>query len=233
MKKLLVSDYDETFHITREGLSENIESVKRFREAGNIFVIATGRSYMDFKWLEETFGIEYDLLILDHGALIVDVESAILHMDIIPREVLSEMENMLRLDRTKRYFCTSGYEGRVPFDAENIQKINVWYNTEEETAEILEILKTKYADVVNAHLIPPESIEIIPTGSGKEVAVEWVMERFGVSPENVYTVGDGYTDIEMVKKYKGYAVKKCVPELKEVALGEIESVTELIEKIMR
>ena len=47
--KMLVSDYDQTFYLNDQNIKINIDMVKQFRKAGNKFVIATGRSYMDFK----------------------------------------------------------------------------------------------------------------------------------------------------------------------------------------
>ena len=43
MKKILVSDYDRTFYLNKEGIKKNIEAVEKFRKNGNLFVIATGR----------------------------------------------------------------------------------------------------------------------------------------------------------------------------------------------
>ena len=48
MKKILVSDYDQTFYLNDEDIEKNKTSVKKFRDKGNIFIFATGRSYMDF-----------------------------------------------------------------------------------------------------------------------------------------------------------------------------------------
>ena len=52
-----------------------------------------------------------------------------------------------------------------------------------------------------------------------------------LSKENVYTIGDGYSDIEMVKNFNGYAMKKSVDELKKMAKKEYDSVSELINEI--
>ena len=46
--KMLVSDYDETFYLNDEDIEKNKQAVGKLRKAGNIFVIATGRSYLDF-----------------------------------------------------------------------------------------------------------------------------------------------------------------------------------------
>ena len=48
MRKILVSDYDQTFYLNDEDIEKNKKSVEEFRKKGNIFVFATGRSYFDF-----------------------------------------------------------------------------------------------------------------------------------------------------------------------------------------
>ncbi len=232
MRKLLVSDYDDTFHITREGLSENIRVVEKFRRAGNLFVIATGRGYADFKWIREKLGVEYDMLILDHGALILDPHDNIVFSSTIPDGTVTKIKDDLNLESTRRVFCTSGFEGRVGFEWGNIQKINAWYKEAADANAVLRTVQEKYSNEVNAYLIPPESVEIIKKNSGKEVAIEWLCRHLDVPPHNVYTVGDGYTDINMIKKYKGYAVPNAVAPLKEAAQETVESVSELIERII-
>ena len=48
MKKLLVSDYDQTFYLDDFDIEKNKKAVTKFKSKKNIFVIATGRSYYDF-----------------------------------------------------------------------------------------------------------------------------------------------------------------------------------------
>lgn len=72
MKKILVSDYDRTFYLNKEGIKKNIETVEKFRKNGNLFVIATGRSFLDFKRKQYKYHFDYDYVILNHGATILD-----------------------------------------------------------------------------------------------------------------------------------------------------------------
>ncbi len=72
MKKFLISDYDGTFFIDDKSIKYNIEKVKEFRDKGNIFAIATGRSFYDFTKKLEEFDIEYDYLIINHGVTLLD-----------------------------------------------------------------------------------------------------------------------------------------------------------------
>ena len=48
-KKVLVVDYDRTLFINNSDMLNNINSINKFRENGNIFIIATGRTYNSLK----------------------------------------------------------------------------------------------------------------------------------------------------------------------------------------
>ena len=77
-KKMIVSDYDQTFYINDEDIEKNKIAVNEFRNKGNIFVIATGRSYDDFMKKKNEYNIEYDYLIINHGATILDKDDNII-----------------------------------------------------------------------------------------------------------------------------------------------------------
>ena len=68
-------------------------------------------------------------------------------------------------------------------------------------------------------------------GCGKTTISKLLSEKLKIGQDEIFTIGDGYSDIEMIKDYKGYAMKESVEELKKVAIGKIESVSELIEEI--
>lgn len=71
-KKILVSDYDQTFYLNDEDIEINKKAVAKFRKEGNIFIIATGRSYFDFHNKVDMYNFEYDYVIINHGATILD-----------------------------------------------------------------------------------------------------------------------------------------------------------------
>ena len=43
-KKIIISDYDQTFYINDEDIEKNKIAVSEFEAKGNLFIIATGRS---------------------------------------------------------------------------------------------------------------------------------------------------------------------------------------------
>ena len=68
--KLIVSDFDLTFF--DENYDENIELINSFVDKGNMFIIATGRSYELLKKEIENKNIKFKYLICSDGAVILD-----------------------------------------------------------------------------------------------------------------------------------------------------------------
>ena len=231
MKKLLVSDYDQTFYINDEDIEKNKIAVNEFRKKENIFVIATGRSYADFMKKKNKYNIECDYLIINHGATILDQKDNIIFNEKIPNEILESLKLDLHIENSERNFCCSILESRVEFEHKNLTKIHVKYNDLEYSNKILKKLEEKYNGFLNSYLVSGNSIEIISKNANKSKAIKLLSKEIEIGQEKIYTIGDGYSDIEMVKDYNGYAMKESVDELKNVALEEIDSVSDLIRKI--
>lgn len=92
-------------------------------------------------------------------------------------------------------------------------------------------LEEKYGDILNIYYVSGNSIEIISKNTNKSKAIKLLSEKLKIGQDEIFTVGDGYSDIQMVKDYKGYAMKESVAELKKIAIEEVDSVSNLIEKI--
>ena len=124
--KVLVSDYDKTFYVNEFDIRKNLQAVDKFRKLGNIFIIATGRSYFDFKKKVNDYNLKYDYVFLNHGATILDNKDNVLLN--IPIDNLDlNIVNDLKLDKTVEHFCCSKLESRVEFDYPNLTKIAVRY----------------------------------------------------------------------------------------------------------
>ena len=231
MKKLLVSDYDQTFYINDEDIEKNKIAVNEFRSKGNIFVIATGRSYDDFMKKKNEYNIQYDYLIINHGATILNKDDNIIFNEEITNEILDNLKSDLRIEDSERNFCCSMLESRVDLEHRDLTKIHVKYSDLEYSNEIQKKLKEKYNSFLNVYWVSGNSLEIISKKINKSKAIKLLSEKIKIRQEEIYTIGDGYSDIEMVKDYNGYAIKEAVKELKEVAIDEIESVSDLIKKI--
>ena len=231
-KKILVSDYDKTFYLNDEDIEKNKIAINEFRKRENIFIIATGRSYFDFHNKVDLYKFNYDYVIINHGATILDKNDNILANFPIKDEIIPEIKNDLKLEKSIKGFCCSKLESRVDFNHKDLTKINVGYNSKDEAISINININNKYSQFINSYQIAETSLEIISNETNKSKAIDLLLNRFNIKRQNVYTIGDGYSDIEMVKNFNGYAMQESVDELKNVAQKEYSSVSELINEII-
>lgn len=231
-KKILVSDYDKTFYLNDEDIEKNKIAINEFRKRENIFIIATGRSYFDFHNKVDLYKFNYDYVIIDHGATILDKNDNILANFPIKDEIIPEIKNDLKLEKSIKGFCCSKLESRVDFNHKDLTKINVGYNSKDEAISININIINKYSQFINSYQIAETSLEIISNETNKSKAIDLLLNRLNIKRQNVYTIGDGYSDIEMVKNFNGYAMQESVDELKNVAQKEYSSVSELINEII-
>ncbi|MBQ9854037.1 MAG: HAD-IIB family hydrolase [Bacilli bacterium] len=231
-KKILVSDYDQTFYLNDEDIEKNKIAINRFREKGNIFVIATGRSFFDFKNKSDLYDIDYDYVIINHGATILNKNNNITYNFSINNEIIDELKQDLEIEKSMKTFCCSELESRVDFDYKNLTKIHVKYNDKETAMTINDKINKKYDKYINAYFVTGNAIEIIAKETDKSFAIELLLKDLEVSKNCVYTIGDGYSDIEMIRNFNGYCMKESVDELKALAEKEYESVSSLVNDLM-
>lgn len=231
-KKMFVSDYDQTFYINDIDIEKNKMAVSEFESRGNFFIIATGRSYLDFKNKVEAYNISYNYVILNHGATIIDSNDNIIYNSPIDNEIISKIKDEINIQKAVRFFCCSALESRVDINYNDLTKIHIKYNTKEEAMEINKILNNKYSQYINSYYVTGDSIEIISNNTNKSNAIRLLAQKFNINDKNIYTIGDGFSDIEMVKDFNGYCMEESVEELKKVAIKKYKSVSELIAEVM-
>ena len=233
MKKMLVTDYDQTFYINDKDIELNKKSIDKFMSLGNIFVIATGRSYLNFSNKLKIYNFKYDYVILNHGATIVDKKNNILLNIPIQNSIIPKLKENLEIEKSLSYFCCSGIDSRVKFEHSNLTKINVKYDTQEEAMEKVSIINKKFGEFVNAYYVNNNSMEIISRKTNKAKAIYKIIDKTEVNKNNVFTIGDGYSDIEMIREFNGYCMKESVEELKKLSIKEFSSVSILVEELLK
>ena len=232
MKKMLVTDYDQTFYINDNDMELNKKSVNKFMNLGNIFVIATGRSYLDLENKQKLYNFKYDYVILNHGATIMDKKNNILLNISIQNNIIPELKESLELEKSLSYFCCSGIDSRVEFEHNDLTKINVKYENKEQAMEKVLTINRKYGEFVNAYYVNNNSMEIISRKTNKAKAIYEIINKTEINRSNVFTIGDGYSDIEMIREFNGYCMKESVDELKKLSIKEFNSVSTLIEELL-
>ena len=233
-RKMIVADYDGTFFINEEGIKENVDKVNKYRQENNIFIIATGNNWNHFQEVISKNNIKYDYLILDQGATIFDNKGNLLKFyclnPIILKEIIDEIKQI-----NKEYKLCTQYKEVKTLEENNITKIAVDFTDLREAKEFTNKINKKFGEDVNAYTMIFDEVnivEIISSTTDKKEAIEYIINHEKISKENVYTIGNGYNDISMIKSFNGYCIKNSVQELLKECSNNVNSVAELIEKII-
>ena len=232
MKKILVSDYDSTFYLNDDDMELNKQSVDKFMSLGNLFVIATGRSYFDFYHKLDIYKFNYNYAILNHGATIIDNQGNILFNIAMDNKIIPKIKDDLDLEQSISYFCCSGKDSRVDFETKDLTKINVKYADKKYAFNKAQYINQKYGKYVKAYFVGKDLVEIISNKTNKKDAISYLMKMVDEVDPMIYTIGDGYSDLEMIKGFNGYCMKDSVEEIKKYAIKEYSSVSNLIDDIM-
>ena len=227
--KIIISDFDETFSVN---IDDNIKYATEFMNDGNIFVIATGSSYQSYidKLKGSIFNANY--VITNHGSIIVKNGKVIFEKSLSDDLSNSIFEDIMESNYKSYFYCNKDVRMSNKVLDKTV-KINIDFNSTKDAIKFREEMLRKYGNYINCYLMYGTLIEIISINASKIIAINKIIELENISKDNVYTIGDGYNDIDMIKQFKGYAMKDSVIELKEVAIKEVDSVYELVKEISK
>ena len=222
---LLASDFDRTFYINNYDFKKNVEALKSFR-VNNKFVIVTGRSYQDYINITKNY-VPVDYLVVNHGATVIK-DNKVLKSVYINANTIDKLKSIFDFDNID-YFATSDTLSRVNINHGNISKINISLSDNLVAKKAVEYINNTFKDIKAFILFHKNQFEIVSVDANKCKAIEYIGYLEGIDKSNIYTVGDGYTDIEMVKYYSGFAINGSVDDLVKVAVDTVSSVSEIID----
>jgi HAD superfamily hydrolase (TIGR01484 family) len=251
--KILGSDYDGTLNYG--GIDEEkIAAIQKWRAAGNLFGIVTGRG-VEFckKLLEIAPRLEYDFLVACNGGYITNDKGALIYemrCDSLPiaefaKDLLDLGCKHIHVNGTQ-YVCVVEDKENLPFlipenqlyfveeipSMEYFNQISVQLPSVEEAALLTKKISEKYKQWVTP-LQNGICIDIVPLGINKMQGLYRVMEYFHCAYEDVITVGDNFNDEDMIREFRSYAMENAVKEIRDLADETIGSVTELLEKELK
>lgn len=233
MRKILISDYDNTFYINDDDIKNNMKKVKKFRDKNNIFAIATGRSYDDFNRKLKEYPIKFDYLIINQGATILDSKGNIIENYIIDNNIKNNLIEDLELKDQDTMFACSLLESRVSIKNNKITKVHKKYETLDIAKKMNEMINERYSKYIISYLITSvNAIEIISSKTNKANAINKIAKIENIKKRDIFTVGDSYNDIEMIENFNGFCVTNSEKEIKDISIKEYNSVSELIDELL-
>ena len=233
MKKILISDYDGTFYQNDLDIKKNIDKVTEFRTLGNLFVLATGRSYVDLKIMIDKYKIPYDYLILNHGALLLSKKLEILNVFTLDKELVGSVLEYANNNKDIYDVVLIDVFKKKVIDTSNAVKIMLKLYSYDNALDVKKYIDERYANIKcyyekedNHYLV-----EIVSVHARKSLMIEKILVREEIKKDNVFTIGDGVNDIDMIRNFNGYRVINSCKELDSITNRVIDNVSDLIEKI--
>ncbi len=239
MKKIIASDYDGTLR-SGDYLEQNLEAVRRWRAAGHLFGIVSGRGLQFAANLEEQ-QVPFDFLLANGGGSCLR-EGRLEYFEGSEIALAKEAVELLAAEGAL-YVSVIGQEEIVSFhtyelpehygEMKAFAQISVKCSDFEAAGRIVEQVNRVFAGKITAFQ-NNIYIDIIKAGLSKAVAVERLAELYHIPHENVYVVGDNYNDISMLDAFNSYVVADGPEEVRRHAsCSVVENVAEMIEELMK
>ncbi|MBR6676068.1 MAG: HAD hydrolase family protein [Clostridia bacterium] len=251
---LLCSDFDNTICFwSNVGWirDEDRAAIRRFREAGNKFVIVSGRSYQSAIDVFDTMDFhDMDFFMIMSGAYAAYPDESLIFDKRIDMRTLPPLADFFR-ETGARYLCldigkesynvdiggdlvpefTSPITVEKALEFPTYTSINVGYHSIEESCAVAEELNKRFS-----HIITPlpnnRAIDMPPAGINKAVAVDYAAKMYGIEKDKIYTAGDNYNDIQMLKAYHGCAMANGPRAVWDSAERKITYISEIIDHIL-
>ena len=213
MKKILFSDIDGT--IAKDNLPityKDQEAVKKLRTQGHYFSFCTGRNIQETKLVTPHF--EYDYLVLNNGAMIVDQNDQVLYRKQIKNEEIAG-DFLEILDHTQ----------------DDIDIVCA-FHPQEKLDEILEIQKQIHQKYVGIHatlnVVYLDITVDCTKGSGLKKLCS-LLDQEVIS----YCIGDSYNDLDMFEKADhAYTFNRVEKQIKEKTEKQVDYVYEVINDML-
>ena len=240
--KIIFFDIDGTLVPLKEGIRpKTVEALQKLRQNGIKLCIATGRAPMEVPKFE---GTTFDAFLTYNGSYCFTPEQDVFKNTIPNAEIETLIQNAKALGRplalaTKNrlaangsdpdlaeYFAIGGVKLVIANDFDAVAQDEVFQvlmgGREEEYPAILK-------DVPHAKIAAwwDRAVDIIPANGGKGIAVEKVLEFYGIDRADSMAFGDGNNDIEMFQAVgTGVAMANASNRLKAVAKDHCKDVKE-------
>ena len=243
--KIIASDYDGT--LNHGGIDdEKRAAIRKWRAAGNIFAIVSGRGAEDAFRLQEENQLEVDYFIADSGAVAVNSKGE--------RVIDVRCDGSMALPLVRLLFecgcpranVQTGFTCMVYADSSNctaagkytlddvppipyFNQISTVLPDFETAAKVTDIVGEKFGDRLNP-MQNGTCIDIVRADMDKAKGIHLLLELLNAKPEDVIAVGDNINDRAMIEEFRSYAMANGVDLIKELADDTVSSVTELIKK---
>lgn len=242
--KIIASDYDGTLnHGGIDDVKRN--AIKRWRKAGNLFGLVSGRGAPDLIELRRKNDFECDFLLASNGAVILTPEGKILSESRCDGSLAMPLLEFIMSIGCEwasvhtNFKCIIDERDDERFEDEftletlpeipYFNQISTILPDDNEAERVTEAIKNRFGE----HLNPLQNgrcIDIVSADMNKAKGLYNLLKIVGAEYNDMITVGDNINDTHMIAEFRSYAMENAVESIKNIADFITPGVTELIEK---
>lgn len=249
---IIFSDFDNTLcpHGNEAGFAKNLQAVQKFRRAGHQFCLATGRSLSSLQRAWKDYAEYLDALVLDNGAICLDMQEQTICEFAIPLEISQQMTQDVLAQFPDTILVIYNCDLSIGSDlTQPATKVRYWTFSNAMADEIAECITERQGNKVKAYpqydciptptisFIDPQCrafVDVAAPEAGKENAAAKLGELLAPG-QHIITVGDSMNDLDMLRRFDGYAIASGHPNILTAIPADhvVESVAELIGRLMQ
>lgn len=223
--KILVSDFDNTFYTQK--IEENVKLVNQFREKGNVFIIATGRPLYLLKSDLEKYGVQYDYLICNDGAVIFDEQQNIIDKTNIDYQTTIDIFNVLKRDKNMKHVYVDSIYDFGDLEAKDFNGILALPYDKELAQEKIQKIMLKYSTIHG--YLSHKWLNILSIDASKGNAISFLKNKNNWNQEDIYVIGDNKNDLSMLAFENSYAVLNGSKEFIDKCNYKVEDFSKIME----
>ena len=224
---ILASDFDGTIFIEGKISKKDIQAIRDFQQAGNLFVLVTGRSFSSLFPLIENKIVPNAVIANNGGHIFVregDNLKEILRLTISynkAKEFLNFYRNIINNEMA--IFTVNKKLRDIEDINEEIMALAIYSD---------EKIENYYPDDFDFHY-SYAVIDVVKKGINKQRGIEIIKKYYSIN-EEIIAIGDDYNDIDFLKNTPNSYTLDYVSnkDVRKVANFSVNSVAELIKNLM-
>ncbi len=246
--KIIGSDYDGTLNYG--GIDEKkLVAIEKWRNAGNIFALVSGRGPDGVLELYEEKKFGCDFLVANNGAVILKPDGTEVFLAKCDGELARPLLEHLFENGCEWAHVQTEFYCRVFADEKNCTKegeytletlpeipfftqINTQLPTFEDSARVTAAVNEAFGAELNP-LQNGECLDIVRKDINKATGLYMLAEMLSAGYNDIIAVGDNINDTHMIAEFRSYAMENAVDSIKALADFVTPGVAELIEKELK
>lgn len=249
-RKILFSDFDGTLYVNSTVSEADRAALQRWRAAGNLFAMASGRQISALRDHLAQENVEWDYLLCLNGAEAYDRDEQLLFETTIDINLLPDLYRTIvqddgwanvcygpRADRVKTDNCSDYNTDHAHYPESHLDtftrftQICTAMPTDAEAPAVKKRVMDRFGDYVCAEL-NGRCIDVNARGVSKASGISKMISQLGISEDDVYTVGDNFNDLCMLTAFNGFAVAHAPEEVRKQSKHTVKNIAEMIDQIL-